>query len=478
MVASPRYRSRIPKDTDISAAHLGASMMGVTLLPQGEVVAGVLQAVTRTGAPLYPQVGILIPRRSTKTTSIWATLIGRCATIEGYRVVTTAQDGTRAGNVMRERMRDLEANGFEQSGGVLRWSNGRERIEFANGSVIWVVAPNAAAFRSEAADAMLFDEAGEYDVAKSDDLLAGALPLMDTRPNGQVIIAGTPAVAREGLLWETLAEGRDPKRKAAGIVEYSLPDDVPSVLLDPDDPDAEPRLNEKALRKVHPGIGTLTTIQKMRERFEKMPLAIFEREYFCRFPTSVVTSAIDPEKWAAAQVPPVDRPERVGIAFDVHVQGLSASICYAWRDDDGNAYIEVAKHEPGTSWLTTAIPLASTKHGKGAVAYDVIGANIDPASAVQRLRKAPRLEQLHMKDVQGASQRLVSELNEGRLRQFGQVDLDAAVANTTWRQMTGGRAFGTKVQGAAPINPLVAASLALWSYDRTKPRARARLVID
>ena len=75
-----------------------------------------------------------------------------------------------------------------------------------------------------------------------------------------------------------------------------------------------------------------------------------------------------------------------------------------------------------------------------------------------------------------AAQRFASELHEGRLRHFGQADLTSAAENTSWRDTTSGRAFGARDPGGAAVNPIVAASLALWSYDRGKDRQPLAIV--
>lgn len=476
--AKPTYLSRIPRGTDTSVADVGARLLGMPLLPQGLHVAGVMEARKASGERLYDEVVVQEPRRSTKTTSIWSVLLGRCSTIPGYRVVTTAQDGTRAGEKIREHMEILEANGFEESGlGELFWSNGKERIKFANGSLIWVVAPKPGAFRSAAADAILFDEAGELDPDLGHALMAGALPLMDTRDAPQVIITGTPGMARAGLLWDTLEDGRR-KKRGTGIVDYSIRDDEDStVLSDPDDPESPRVLNVKVLKRVHPGIGTLTTLARMKQRFEKMQLLEFEREYLCRWPFDAVSSAIDPEQWAAAECEPIDRPERVGIAYDVAFDSTTASVAYAWRDDTGRAVVEVVEHRPGTSWLANTAHRATRLHPKCPVAFDRIGANLDPSAALDRMRprarQAPRTVAEHV----AATQRFAAELREGRVRHFGQADLDAAVLNATWRDAgRSGRVFGQRAKGAAAINPLVACVLALWQYDQQQRSAATGMV--
>ena len=421
-----------------------------------------------------------MPRRSTKTTSIWSVLLGRCYQNPGYKVVTTAQDGLRARRRFREVMRSLETYGFEARGlGRLYWSNGEERIEWANGSSMWVVPPEVGAFRGEAADCMLFDEAGELGVDVSENLVAGALPLMDTRPMGQVIITGTPATLRAGLLWDTLEEGRARKR-GTGILDYSIRDDEPSVLF-PDGEDGEPVLNVKVLKRVHPGIGTLTTLAKMRDRFSKLGLVKFEMEYLGRFPFDQSVSAINPAHWSAARAldeagePAAlpERPQRVGLAYDVAPGGHYAALVAAWRDEDGIAHLELLAFRPGVSWLPATGKVAAVKH-KTPIAHDTIGDNVNPADELHR--KRVRLAPMNVRAVQGAAQRFVTELEQGTIKHYGQRDLDQAVEGVTWRTVgEGGRLFGRKAS-ANEVAPLVAASLALWQFDQIGHRKVPQIV--
>jgi phage terminase large subunit-like protein len=470
-MATPTYMSPVPDDVDLSAAVIGSARQGLPLFEQGLNVARVLEAKKDDGTPLYPEAAVMLPRRGQKTTSIWATLLGRCETNPNFKVVTTAQTGLVARGRWYEVMRALRAGGFEDRGGKIREANGHESFEWSNGSRLWVVPPRAAAFRSEAADTIFFDESGELSPDESEDLMSGALPLMDTRPQGQVIIAGTPAKVRAGLLWESLQTGRAGK---TGIVDYSIRDDEPSVFYDED---GTPILNLEVLRRVHPGIGTLTTEAKIIERFEKMQLPQFEMEYFCRFPLDNTTGAIRLDKWAASRVDPVSRPDRVGIAFDCAYDGSSASIVYAWRDESGRAYIEVAAHRPGTSWLPQATHHAGSKYRGSHIGHDDIGANRDPAEALRKLRPAVKLLRYQMKDIMGAAQRLVSEIHSDNLSHFGQTDLDQAVENVSWRTIqNSGRAFGNKAQNGSAISPVVAASLALWTFDKQPKRVPLGIV--
>ncbi len=471
------YFSKIPRNTNIATLHRGAEMQSLPAFPQGEQIAALLEACKSDGTPLYRTVTILMARRSTKTTSIWSVILGRCDSIPGYKVVTTAQDGTRARNRFREVQRALDAADFEGKRnsrnrlGKLRWANGDESIEFDNGSRVWVVPPDPGALRGEAADLMLFDEAGELDEAKSADLIAGALPLMDTRPRGQVIITGTPAETRAGLLWDTLVRARA-GGKGLGILDYSVRDDELTVTVDEDGNRA---LNEAVLRRVHPGIGTLTTLAIIRERFDAMPLAQFEREYLCRFPFDANTSALSAAAWAECasndELPP--RPDRVGIAFDVAPDSSIAAISAAWRDETGRAHVELLAFDPGTLWLPAAAQRAWRKH-KGKIAYDVIGANQEPADRLHRMRVG--LDPLNIRAMQGAAARFAAELEHRNLVHYSQPDLTRAVEGAAWRNVgEGGRLFGRKAS-EFDVCPLVAASEALWVFDQVSGRTKPAIV--
>lgn len=436
-------------------------MLGMPLTPQGVKVARLLEARRGEGAR-YQTAVVQMPRRAAKTTSIWSVLIGRAATRPGYRCVVTAQSGTIASSIILEHGQILESRGYREDGTLRLYRNqGRERIEFANGSRIWVVPPAEGAVRSAAADDIVIDEAGEHDGRKGVDFLNAVRPLQDTRgPLAQLIVAGTPGRSRSGMFWDLLEQGRSGKDRDLGILDYSAQDH--------DDPE-----DERVWRRVHPGIGTLTTLATIRKRRLAMDAPAFAREYLCLWPPDASTSAIDLARWSAGEVAVLPRPERFGVAFDVALDGSSAALCAAWRDDDGTAYVGVLEHRQGVSWLPKAAHDVSRRF-RVPVRYDAIGANHGPAEEIGRLRGV-QLVAGGAKDAQGAAQRIVSELADGRLRHFGQSSLTAAAEGAAWRQSEGGRYFARKAS-TADVCPLVAASLALWQFDQNPARQSLQIV--
>lgn len=122
--AEPLHASPVPEGTDISNLYVGAELLGLSVTPQGCQVAGLLEARGTFGNPLYDEAAVQIPRRGTKTTSIQMVLLGRCATRPGYRVVSTAQDGTRASQFFANMMRTIEGKMAREGKTPRTWGSG------------------------------------------------------------------------------------------------------------------------------------------------------------------------------------------------------------------------------------------------------------------------------------------------------------------------------------------------------------------
>lgn len=487
--AKPLYISPIPPDVSLDAFRVGMSMLHMNPQPQQDEIAALLEATNDDGLPLYPEAVIEEPRRSSKTTSIWAVLLGRCATIPGYQVVTTAQTGIKA----RERFMTVQRILARDNIGdyVIKKGAGAEAIEWVNGSRLWVVPPEGGAFRGDGADAILIDEAQEHNEDASADIKGGALALMDTRPSGQLIVTGTTGKSRSGMLWDYLERGR---KGGIGIIEYALPDGTPIAIpveladtLPPESTtwqrslDGKVILNEAALLLAHPGIGTLTTLDVIRARFTGMPLPQFSREYAGLWPYDINTRAIDPAHWKACTVlayPP--KPARYAIGYDVAPDQSSAALVAAWRDADGVAWLEVIEHQPGDAWLPKAIHALTRRSPNLRVGYDNIGPNQAIADRLNReARPRPKLHSLGTREITAAAAQLSQDIKASTLRVRSDASLDAAAEIATRRPIGDGSwAWGRRAgqRDGGDIAPLVAGTNALKIFDLdTRPEGRTRI---
>lgn len=497
--AVPLKLSPIPDDTNIAEAGItGAMLLGLPLKQQGKEIAAVLNATKMippwdgrstkvvVPVPLYRRTVIEVARRSAKTTSIAETLLGRCTHRPGYKAVMTAQSGIMARKKFREFMDTLMLADFEGNRdpakrlGTLYYSNGFEAIEFDNGSKFWVVPPDPGSFRSEAADVIWVDEAGELPVEKADALLAGALPLMDTRPEGQIIVSGTPNIEdRAGLLWNFRTAFLNGAPGYGGVI-YAAKDS--EVFADFTEDPENPVLDLELLKRVHPGIASgLTTVEIVLENLEPMGVRKFCCEYLCQWPKTAANSALDVEAWQACVsphgLPP--RPERIGLAFEVDKLGKTGVLMAAWRDDLGRANFEVLECRNGSDWLPAIAKQAQAKY-RQLVGYDSIGSNIEAAERMLRPPNKVSLRPLKMAELIAAEARLEKEVSKRNVVHYNQRDLNDSVEVVSWRPAgRDGRLFmrAPNATGAGSSAPVVAAAEALWLYDAgTRPEGSGRRV--
>lgn len=403
-------------------------------------------------------VAVSWPRRAGKSEGIWLWLLGLCDTEEFTNVFISAQTGAKARERLLTTARRLDRYYPEDAGGPKIRRGAVADIEFPNGSRIQAISPDPDNFRGDAIRVVWLDEAQAHDPLKSEDLRQAVPPVLDTVENGQVILSGTPGTMRAGWYWDALEGGRN-GAQGIGLSEFALPEDAD--------------VHDEALwPSVHPGLKHgLTTLEKMRNRHAAATDLAWRMEYCGQWPVDTTTHALNVEHWKrdAAPMPDEARPERVGLAYDVAIDGSTAALLAAWRGEDGRPVVEVLAAEAGTQWLPRAVQTAQAKHRRYAVAYDNIGSNVDIATAVRQMRPAPRLQAFQTRDILAAAQRFSAEISGDGVVHFDQADLNAAVDNAGWRDVNrSGRAFTRRDRNGAPINALVAASLALWQYDQTR----------
>lgn len=465
MRAVPRHVSEIPEGTSIEVAHIGARLQRLPMTPQGEVMAGVLEARKPDGARKYKQCVKQVPRRSTKTTSIQNVLLGRCATIPGYQVVSTAQDGTRASQFFRDMMDLIEAHANEimeirqdelleawdgtgkepeftykdalKELGIrtLYYSQQREYIRWINGSKWRVAKPEPSGLRGGAANVIWFDEGGELDPEESPRLLAGALPMMDTKPDGQIIVSGTPGTARVGMFWEMLEAGRKAPERI-GIVDYSADE-----FCDPND--------ERVWWETHPGLACgLTSIDTIRERHDNetgLSLPEFMREYLCIWPPDSKVTALNLKNWEITATDPLGEPPSVawGIGWDVAIGGSAAAVAVAWYDENDEPHVQIMDHRAGSQWVAPYVAKGVQKFPRVPLGYDSIGDNITVAQALGRMPrvKTTKVKALTLKEIGAATAAIAVAVDLMTIHHPPHSGLDTAVKNTTWRESNGSRLF-------------------------------------
>ncbi|MGA1838458.1 hypothetical protein VD659_16185 [Herbiconiux sp. 11R-BC] len=409
---------------------------------------------------------MLIPRRSSKTTSIVAVMLGRCAMREEYLVgFTLATTGAKARTRFRQDIAaplarlypDPETRPF-----VIRLAAGSEGIYWPEtGSAFTVLTPSGDSFRSDALDAVVIDESGEASPELGEDLMAGARATQDTRPDGQMVIAGTAPAYRDGnLLFDTLKDGRAEVPRV-GIVEYSAPEPVTAEDY------ADWEVMREMTLKAHPGIGTLTTLDTIEDRwrqYRERPQS-YLREYLS-IPGMVGQAGqlFDYEQWMLNAKPGAfpTPPANAALAVSVHPDRLSASAVVAWRQDS-KACVLVMKNAPGINWLTDYAGALATRK-RVPIVHDNKGEVLVIVERLKRLNPRPLLKPRGYKDVLTATALFMTEVETGNVRHWNQDELNAGIKATVRRSHRGSVLFGRALD-ADDITTVEAAALALHAYD-------------
>jgi hypothetical protein len=417
---------------------------------------------------------LLAPRRSTKTSALLALAVGRISKREDYRVhYTMATTALKARNRFETDVRAPIEHLYPDARTRplhLDSSGGKEKVTCREtGSLLQFGAPKGDAYRSDAWDLIIVDEAGEAEPDMTEDLLAGALSTMDTIPDALFIAAGTAGATRDGnLLWRLLEDGRA-KRNRTGIVEWAVADDALKVEDLETWGDGVPHL-----LAVHPGIGHGSTLEDIEPSFTLLGPARFAAEYLGKFGSVGTAAFLDQVKWAngadGGSVPALSELPKFTLAFQVSPDSARASIVAAWRDDDDHACGLVVYSDPIRGLQKTALAVA--RKYSAPIAYDSGSSTTDSeAQKLARARPRPRMLPQNWSDVSTAAALLARELEAENVRHWAQPDLDGAAAIATKRGVRDSKrwAYG-RPGGEGDITALEAFSIALRAYDEAPPR--------
>lgn len=518
----PRWVGRLDDTPQLRQEFLkGASMMGFELVDLDD--ADAIQALREMDPPrdpLQPQQLLIadalnaglssnvveIMRRASKTTTILCWCLGRCASRSRYKVTYSAQTGSAGTATLDEWARDgldriappdemdlapwmrgrnykpkavtrhealfgmtIETTDAPRAGRGFKVLKGNTKtgIYFDNGSSFVVLKPEAGAYRGKAADVSWVDESQEVDPEDGDALLAGILPLQDTRPGSQIVLSGTAGDAPVGPFWKFLSLLRKGDETMGGI-DFAADPDTPWDKLE----DEEFALD--LLESVHPGVGTLTTRDAMRKNYRAIPLPQWVREYLSIWPESYGVKAIDEAMWRRrGLVKKIKRPSKVAFAMAIKPKGGVAAICAAWRDSRGVAYVEVVGHQLGTGWMPEkGAHLTSTYQGS-TIGYDIISSEaLATITEMSRMRPKPRTRKQTWPEIAAACVQFMRDLENDKLRHFDQLGLNDATDKAIRREVRGEN--GQWLWGADSgddITCLIAATNALGNWDKYYARA-------
>jgi hypothetical protein len=436
------------------------------------VITDVLAAGARLNA-------VLEPRRTTKSSSIMATMIGRCALRTDYAAAFTfATAGARASEFYNDEVVKYIRLSYPEGTPApfhMVIANGKEHIRWpSRASQFRIVPPGEESFRGKGLDFIWVDEAQAATPDQASGLLRGIMPTMDTKYGAQLVVSGTAGDFRDtNLLWRVL------ENEQAGVVRHNAPDETDPEAFDGWEPDEErPAGQVRAMvEKYHPGVGWTTNLDALSSYFQ-LESASFPSEYLGIWGAEGSNTALIPQsKWqeAAFQKKPTF-PEVFAMSTFVHPDALYASVAAAWRGKDGKTHVRLLHHQTGVEGFSNKLLLLWRKYQR-----PIIWDTKSDATAVEILKlrevrpAAPTEKPQITASIGRAAVNFLNQLNAGQLVHYDDPPLNAAVEVAVKRPWgdSGKWAFGMPKKGGkvlrdTDITGLEAAALAAFLVDDEK----------
>jgi hypothetical protein len=344
--------------------------------------AGVWRADAHTCPYAYQVIVVSVPRQSGKTVLIMVVLMVRCVMYANHQALYTAQTGKDARARWQDLVKLVTASPLRGQVKVKR-SQGSERLEMPNGSMLGVFAPTQDSLHGYTPPTVVLDEAFAHTEDEGADLLAAIEPAQQTLPHRQLWLVSTRGTALSSWFHAWIDRG------CAGSPGVAVFDWGAAAHHDPRDP-ADLLAFHPALG-LPPGMGNGTTVEGIIA--SKLTEAEYERAYGNR-ETVTESHTIPADAWAALaseQTPPGDQP--LTLTYDIAYDRSSAAIGVTWRDLDGKLQHKLVRWQLGTSWVSDQVAYLAKRWGRRvvAVASDDTGPAREVTDQLRNLAHAPKV---------------------------------------------------------------------------------------
>jgi len=453
---TPGAKSQLARVGQLAAA------MGRPLIPwQREAIRGATEIDPGTGTFRYSRIVISTPRQVGKTTidgqmSMCNALLG-----PNRRSWYTAQDGTKAREVFRGFMDQLEKSYYMPAVKRLLRGNGAELIQTFRDSEYRPFVPNAESLHSKQADRVTLDEVWTYTKLQGQAIVQAADAPMSTRlgttgHEPQMIIMSTEGTAESEWYNPILDELRASPDPNTFFVDFGIRDDEDPTDLE-------------LVARRHPGYGHLFNMASLRKRFAAYQgdEAGFGRAYGNRR-TGATDRVIPMQAWNAGrtlEAIPADVP--VCVAAAVGVDDVDAAITMTGYHPEKGKITEVVEggHQSGSSWALLRLKELQANAGKPVpVAIDARGPS---AYLHDQARRAgiPLIEGLDQTACAVACASVLTGLETGewRFRPHPALETASDLAARRWVQ-DGAWIWGRRAS-VGSIAALEAATWSSWGID-------------
>jgi hypothetical protein len=469
-----------------------AAALGRPLQPWQRQVADVALEVLPDGSWAYRRIVVHVQRRAGKTTLILPVSLHRTLIRHLARTWFTAQKRQDARDTWMECAELVKASPLADLI-VTRRSNGSEALTSPTGSTFRVFAPNEDGLHGKSSEIVTVDEGWAFDAAEAAALEQAVVPTFGTT-GGQLWLPSTAGTAASTYYRGQVDRGRASveagSRSGVAHFEWSVTQPVreraENVLTEAHrrpggaraayetDPalETEVRSVVDLVLLAHPG-AYLRPNTVLDAALDMAP-GEFLRAYGNVW-TRTDDRVIPEHVWALGLTRDLEPPAgRIALALDVAPDRSHGAVAAAWRDGATPA-VDVLDARTGSSWLVERVEELAARWRADEVGVDAAGPALDIADALER-RGRVKVRRYGGREYVAACSGFLASVDAGMLRHRGSPDLDTAVANAAQRPLGDGGWAWSRRGSSGSIAPLVAATVALWTFDHA-PDPPARPVV-
>ena len=446
-VQTPRIAPPLPANSQVDLFVKTAKGANVELLPWQQTAGRYLTATSPDGW-LYREVAVVVARQNGKTELLVPRILMDLRA--GKRIIHTAQNRTLPREVFVRVAWQLLDTEIVPNG--IRFANGQEKIQMANGGSYKIVAPQRGA-RGLSADTLIFDELREFE---DYDIIAAAAPTLTASPDPQTIYLSNAGSDASVVLNDLKRRADEDDTGEFAYLEWSA---SPDRSID----------DRQGWAEANPSLGHFLRMSTLETAFVTRPPATFETEHLCRWVASMQPRLVSDAAWMACRTTLEETPSRPAIAFNMDPSGRRASAVMAWQMTDGRiACVELreATGDPiDLPALGADLKDLASKHGAKKMAF---------ASWTDKdlARYVPRAEALDGKEFANASEHFARLVLSGRLAWDGANHITDDLTWTARKPHDSGAWQAVPSTHERSVTSVLAAIRACWlaSAPRSVPR--------
>lgn len=454
-------------------------------MPWQQDVFDVATEILPDGSWAYPIVVVTVPRQAGKTTLFGPVAMHRTLAKPDCLTWLTAQTRQDA----RDTWLDIVKRARRSPLGPalkIRESNGSESTTSPVGSTFRPFAPTEDALHGKANELVGVDEAWAFDAAQGAALDQAILPTFTTT-GGQLWIISTAGTAWStwllGYVQRARAAVKAGQRHTIALFDYGVDDEGAATIergLRDGATEADLEAAFAAVLACHPAAGHTVKPSALRQAAANMTAGEFLRAYG-NYWTAAADQIIPEHDWQLLRVPldswsaPDLGSTVLGVACSP--DGRDASIAAAWRPRPGAATrVDVIDARPGTSWVAArVVELRDRWRVTAPISVDSAGPVVAVADEIRR--KGVEVGPLPTREYVAACAAFLAAVLRQDLHHPGRPDLDAAIRSAARRQVGDGGWAWSRLNSAATIAPLEAATVARWALDHAPAPAAAPVIV-